>query len=716
MRDQFARLLGGRRRRAVLGGAVAVAAAGVFAISALAVHDLSFQLDGDVSASTTTTVGGSTQTVDWDSIFNSAGAAKSPLPTGFSATAFGVDFRTKANGSFDPSDDSTYATGSKDTLPISGWQCAHANNVGGKVDIMNAYATAYTAPNGDQILYFAQERNSNDGDANVGFWFLQDPNVKCTSPGGAVTFSGAHQDGDLFIVSAFTNGGAVSNIDVYRWNGGANGSLGTTSVAHGVDCKTTSAQDSACATVNGPTNGTAGTITTPWLTANKDDNTGHSLRIAEFFEGGLNLTKSQLGDKCFNTFISNTRSSQSLTATIFDFVGATLGECTSKTTTTPSFTTSAIPAHGQLAATDSAKIEVTGVPKFSGTVKFFLCRSSELTSGKCSSGGTAMGTRTLTDATSPATVTSDSAGLTAVDHYCWRAEYSGDSARGVPASKDDSTGECFDVTPLTPTLTTDATDGPVDFGSKISDTISLTGTADRPGTNGVGPGGTINATNRAAADGTLSVKAFGPDDCTTVAHSTTITVNGDNTAYGGPGSTTEFTPSAPGTYTYVASYSGDSPNTNSKPATACPDPSGTETVLVRQVPTQISTAQRVFPNDSATITSSAAGDNLPAGGTVVFRLYGPQGANTASANCLAHGDTIGSGGLLYRETKNNVGGQNSVTTSTSNTSVSVNASETYYWRVTYDPGDTAHTGRQSNCVENTVLTFNNDAGNGTLFP
>ena len=55
--------------------------------------------------------------------------------------------------------------------------------------------------------------------------------------------------------------------------------------------------------------------------------------------------------------------------------------------------------------------------------------------------------------------------------------------------------------------------------------------------------------------------AFGPDDCTTVAHTATITVSGDNTAYGGPGSVTEFTPDAPGVYTYVASYTGDSPNT-----------------------------------------------------------------------------------------------------------------------------------------------------------
>ena len=137
---------------------------------------------------------------------------------------------------------------------------------------------------------------------------------------------------------------------------------------------------------------------------------------------------------------------------------------------------------------------------------------------------------------------------------------------------------------------------------------------------------------------------------------------------------------------------------------------------VRTIPTQISTAQKVFPNDAATVGSTVAGNNLPSGGTVIFRLYGPAGGNTALVNCQAHGDTLGSGGLLYKESKTITGGNNSETVATTNTSFSVNSSDTFYWWVTYDPGDTAHTGSQSDCIENTVLTFNNDNGPGTLFP
>src|SRR5262249_26467542 len=159
---------------------------------------------------------------------------------------------------------------------------------------------------------------------NVAFWFLQD-NANCVSTGPSQAWSGNHTDGDLLIVSAFTNGGGVSTIDVYRWNGGASGSLGTTSVAHGVDCKATAGLDAVCATTNSGPSAITGTISTPWLTSNKQDDVGHSLRSAEFFEGGLDLTEKGLGNKCFNVFVGDTRSSQSLTATLFDFARGSLG-------------------------------------------------------------------------------------------------------------------------------------------------------------------------------------------------------------------------------------------------------------------------------------------------------------------------------------------------------------------------------------------------------
>jgi hypothetical protein len=720
---------GRRRRRLLLGVLISVAALGVFAITnALAVHDEVFQLDGDVDSSTQTHVGlegdppvPKTQTVDWDQFFDGDGD-ELPLPSAdFTASGFDRDFNTNTNGSFNTSDNSTFATGSKDTLAITpGWQCNQDNNVLSKNDIMNAYAASYENAAGDEILYFALERNANTGTANVGFWFLQDATVDCESTGGSTAFTGDHTNGDLLVVSEFTQGGVVNTIQVYQWVGGANGSLNPNPVASGVDCATTTGGDTACGNVNG------GTITTPWPTANKQDGVGDDLRVSEFFEAGLNLTDSNLGGRCFNVFLADTRSSTSLTATLFDFSRGQLGQCTSTTTTTPkkgdgttNITSEPIPATGTLAVKDSALVTVDGADTFSGEVKFYLCGPADLTStGSCTSGGVQIGSAKAVTS-SPSTVVSDAAQLTSAGRYCWRAEFSGDASAGVPGSKDDSTGECFSVTPLQPTLSTQATTGPVDFGNSITDVVTLAGTANQEGTDGVGPGGTIDATRGGGAGGTISVTVFGPDSCSTVAHGPiTLNVNG-NGNYGGVGSTLEFTPTAPGEYIFVASYSGDAPNTLGVAATACASQPAAEKVTVRQIPTEISTAQKVFPNDSATITSSVTGDNLPNNGTVIFRLYGPTNGGdpkTALQNCLAHGDSVGSGGLLYKETKTSVGGTHSVTVGTSNTSVAVDASATYYWRVTYATGDSAHTGRQSDCVENTVLTFNNDAGTGTLFP
>jgi hypothetical protein len=280
----------------------------------------------------------------------------------------------------------------------------------------------------------------------------------------------------------------------------------------------------------------------------------------------------------------------------------------------------------------------------------------------------------------------------------------------VPASSDSRASECFTVTPRDTTLTTQAGSSPVDFGNAVTDTASLSGTANHQGSGGVGSDGSINpGAPGAAAGGTITFTLY-KADCTTVATGTgqnpqTVTVSGDNPSYG----PVSFIPDAPGTYHWKASYSGDSPNTNaSSHNAACDDPN--EDVVVRQIPTTISTAQKAFPNDSATISSSVAGNTLPATGTVIFRLY------DSLTSCQAGSTTVGTGGLLYTETKSNVGGSNSFTVGTSNNSVSVNTNTSVYWTVTYATGDTAHTGRQSACAENTQFAFTNDSGPGTVFP
>jgi hypothetical protein len=412
----------GRRWLTALATLAVISGTLVIGGTVLAVHDEDFQLDGDVLSSTLTHIPlpADTQAVDWDAIFDGDGAAINPLPTGFSDPGFKRDFNSSLGadgGTFITSDTSTYATGSKDTLPISGWQCNFDNNVNSKIDVMNAYTVAYTNTDGDEIQYFALERNTNTGDANVGFWFLQSA-VGCDSAAGTADFTGGHTDGDVLVVSEFSNGGTVSTINVYRWDGDdLTGSLNPAPIGSGVDCRDPllSGGDNACAAAN------TAPITTPWLTANFKDKVGHDLRTAEFFEGGINLTDLQLGGKCFNTFIGDTRSSTSLTATLFDFAAGTSGSCASGVSTAQDWVPN-----------DSATVTVTGTSTWAGDVTFTLY--DNLT---CD--GSVLYTETIAVSDAIPTVsTSNTDAYTATADFSWKAEFTPDAdseADGVTGSQ-----------------------------------------------------------------------------------------------------------------------------------------------------------------------------------------------------------------------------------------------------------------------------------------
>ena len=688
-----------KRRRFLLVPLCLVVLVGLLVVGgAQAVHDEDFQLDGDVDATTTTNIGGELQAVDWSSLFNADGSNKSPLPDGFDSARLDKDF-SNTGSTFITSDGTTFATGSKDTLPISGWQCNFDNNVNSKIDVANAYAAIYTADDGDEILYFGMERNANTGTANVGFWFLQDE-VACESTGGAVTFSGAHTDGDLLVVSEFSGGGTVSTINVYRWNGGADGSLGQTPVAGGtnVDCRsaTLPTDDIQC----GASNTVA--ITTPWLTAAKTTGVGNNVPIAQFYEAGLNLTLANLGGKCFSTFIGDTRSAISLTATLFDFSLGVLGSCESGVVTTPQTgaggsigdnTTTKIGTAARFAVRDQAVITVDGSDEpFGGTVKFFLCGPLALDStSNCQTGGVQIGDAAgepVSGDNGTATVNSANATLTSVGDYCWRAEYSGDDEEGIPPSSDPinatNRSECFQINPETPTLTTEA--GPdVIVGNPITDNATLTGTAMQPGTDGLGPGGTINATagSQAPAGGSISWTVQGPGNC----NASGLTVTGSPKTVSGDGTygPVSATPTLLGTYTFVATYTGSSPNTLGA-AGSCPDAAEEATVTGNAA---FTTEQDWLPNDTATLTGPT---NLS--GTLTFQLY-------TGSTCATGGTAVPN--MFFSIPVNNVASGTSF--STSNTTFKVKASASYSWLVTYN--DNTLGDPPASCKEDTTLTIDN---------
>src|SRR5262249_31201753 len=67
-------------------------------------------------------------------------------------------------------------------------------------------------------------------------------------------------------------------------------------------------------------------ITLPWSYTNKSKTPGNVALPGEFLEEGVNLTSLGL-NACFSTFLAETRSSQSPTATLSDFVRGSFETC-----------------------------------------------------------------------------------------------------------------------------------------------------------------------------------------------------------------------------------------------------------------------------------------------------------------------------------------------------------------------------------------------------
>jgi hypothetical protein len=687
-----------RRKRVWLVPLVIAAMAAIFSVTgAQAVHDAGlFELDTpsanatDASDNTSTT-----RPEDWDLICK-ANPSSCTLKAGYTAPA-GTTTATASSHANDGNLNATIFTGggSKDPEAIADWLWKDgAGGLPDKDNLLHAYAARYsktadaTCPSSTttcEVIYFGSDRYDNSGDATQAFWFLQNaiaPNGPASQGGNK--FTGAHRDGDLLIISEFSNGGTKSTITVYKWTGDdATGGLTFLSGGDNKSCAVVAPADPFCGIVNTDT----ALTTAPWAFLDKSGNTNFAQ--GEFFEAGINISDPSinLAGQCFSSFVAETRSSTSTTATLKDFVVGNFQSCGSATVTTPTDNSGAPTSTfsigtGSVLVKDQAVVTVTGTTGFGGSVSFFLCK---LDSGTCSSGGTAIGSAKPVTGASPVTVLSDAATVTSAGRYCWRAVYSGDAAKGVPGSSDSSSGECFTVNPVTPTLSTQAGTTPVNLGSPVSDTATLSGTSNKPGSPVINP-----TTAGAAAGGTITFTLY-KADCVTLATGTgtnpqTVNVSG-NSSYG----PVSFTPDAPGTYHWVASYSGDLPNTNSTTHnTTCT--TSAETVVVQQLNPTISTAQRFVPNDSATITiaSSAAGDLA---GSVRFRLYD----NAQCTGTALHDQTVSLP----------TGSQLSKTVSTTNTTA-FTTSTSFSWLVEYTSTNGGHSNVTSACnTENSSITINN---------
>ena len=658
--------------------------------------DASKDLSNNAAPRAAVTDNGTTGTPDdWDRIAHDHGLATNGAGAS-NANSSSFDAETTATGT---ADQSTIFTGggSKDQQPISAWKWK--DNAGGlpdKDNLLHAMSARYSATaTQDAHIYFGADRFDNSGDSQIGFWFFN--NSIGTIGTGSGTFGpGAHKagviphdinnSGDILVLSDFTNGGTQPTIRVFEYvgSGGSDGSLqllggNATDVR---DCKVVPTDD-FCASVNNSDGAVA-----PWLFKNKSGQT--SFGHGEFYEGGLNLKALGLQNECFSSFLAETRSSQSVTATLKDFVAGPFQDCSSKATTTPSVGkdgTTALGTDGTITVHDTAAVEVKGTSTFSATLSFALC--GPIASGNCVSGGTAVSAKAgVNPITANGNYDSADVVITTAGRYCWRATLVVNTPSGIPGASDpaagsDSTSECFTLTPAQPTIDTQASED-VALGNAIDDTANLGGTS-------LDPDGT-------KADGTITFKLYGPDDDTcagAVLEQSVVTItNGGDGAYKASdgalsGTLGSLTPKSAGTYRWVASYSGDSPNTLGVNG-SCNDTN--ESVIVSPVQPSITTEASSADgsplgtaiDDTAHLTGTANDpDGSKADGTITFYLYGPDDATCANGAIEQSVVTITNGGDGFYKASNGV-------LSGTLGSLTPTAAGTYRWVASYS-GDSPNT-------------------------
>jgi len=320
---------GTRRRIAVIGSSFALALGVLVAMpGANALPPDIFELDGNSVDSN----GAATSPDDWDTLYNDGSA-----PFGHSAAFSGIIA--------DIAGQTIFTTGgSKDFLDVPSWRHT-AGSVPDKDEITNAYAAAYLAPDGgdpgtdeDLIIYFGSDRYAQNGSANVGFWFTEES----VGPIAGGLFSGVHHTGDTLVLSEFTNGGAVSTIQVWEWAPGVSGPTCPSNVtaanegckdnagtlllqlaSANADCDTSPAGAVACANVN------SAEITVPWDYDAKGGGVQNGkVPAGGFFEGGVNLSALRGGARpCVSSFLAETRSSPSIDAVLKDFTGGAFPLC-----------------------------------------------------------------------------------------------------------------------------------------------------------------------------------------------------------------------------------------------------------------------------------------------------------------------------------------------------------------------------------------------------
>ncbi len=252
-----------------------------------------------------------------------------------------------------------------------------------------------------------------------------------------------------------------------------------------------------------------------------------------------------------------------------------------------------------------------GAPPPTGTVTFDVY----LNDSQCASSPVFSSTVPLVDSPS---VTSGAFTAAAAGTYVVVATYSGDANYNSATSSCGDPSERVTVARTGLAIATQVAPTPIAVGGAFHDTATLS-----PPAGGGPPTGTVTFNVYAPADPTCaatplftSTNAVDPSGTTAVS--------------------SDFSPTAPGTYRVIASYSGDASYLAS--ASTCADPAEAEVVGRASLPVATAVAPATIAlggafHDTATVAPPAGGAPAPTG-TVTFNVYGPSDPACASAPAL----------------------------------------------------------------------------------
>ncbi|HEU5216012.1 MAG TPA: hypothetical protein VFU30_10770 [Gaiellaceae bacterium] len=702
--------------------------------------------DSDVTQLTTT---GALPGNDWDQVYAAVQANppsdSNPNPCSSSTFQLTNGSAVACDWVSDPPGQTIFTGGSSDIADINTWTCTN-QSVPDADEILHAYAIKYStnATPSNQFLYFGADRFATNGSKDFGFWFFKNPisssgdTITNSCPNGAFS-GGNHTPGDILLLGTFTQGGAIGSIRTFKWVA-SGGDVSTHLLSEGTfgDCVPGASSDKGCNTINNTT------INSPWAYQGKTG-AANVIYSGGFMEGGIDLGALGLTG-CFSSFMAETRSSPSLTAELKDFTIGKFEACGATVKTTPKAAdgTTNLTADsnsnnlvetsigsGTVQVKDSADFSVNGTDTFTGSLKFYICGPIDNpaacavtinSNGTVTTSGVAAGSQTVT---ANGTYTSTAVTLTKAGRYCWASVFVSGTT-GVPNATDNSiesgtpdtssskTGECFEVLPVQSSLDTQAVlnangdtipDGyQTPLGGAVFDTATLSGTATQPGTDGANATyPSINADPGSPAGGKITFELL-KDDCSTDAVAYTgstdtnpqdfTPISGDDTY--GPVS---FSPDAPGTYHWVATYtvaSGDVNNIGSDHNTDCSDTN--EDVTVQQLQPTMDTNQSFDPKDSATVDVAGGAGDLD--GYVVFELF------VNNSTCDGTAD-YSSGQIAVSATDTGAGNTLEDTVSWDSGHFFDTDGTTFNWVVSFHSNNTAHKDVTSNCTEDSSIAIDN---------